>query len=454
MTPEHLRKLDEALSAYLDEMVVGMGRLERRRAMEAYVTGLLLDGERKSIEPMASRLVEDTREVEAMRQRLQQCVSQGTWSDEALRERLARKLETEVPELEALVVDDTGFPKKGQHSVGVARQYSGTLGRTDNCQVAVSLHLAGPRGSGCIGMRLYLPEDWVRDTARRKAVGVPETVGAARKWELALEQLDDALKWGVRRHVVLADAGYGNCREFREGLTARRLPYLVGVPGQHKVWPPGTAPHLPVKKAGEYGRPRTRFVTDSGVQPWTIEELARQLPEEEYRRVSWREGSRGTQSSTFAAVRIQVAEGHVVRKAPGTPEWLLCEWPQGEAAPTKFYLSSLPADTPLKRLVTLAKLRWRVERDYQEMKGEVGLDHFEGRTWRGFHHHATLCMVAHGFLALRRALSPPEQDAVDAAPGSTSPSAPAAAPHRPLPAVPPQTRSSRSSSRAVPHLIK
>ncbi|NTX51513.1 transposase [Myxococcus sp. CA039A] len=170
-----------------------------------------------------------------------------------------------------------------------------------------------------------------------------------------------------------------------------------------------------MKKAGEYGRPRTRFVTNSGVQPWTIEELARQLPEEEYRRVSWREGSRGLQSSTFAAIRIQPAEGHVVRKAPGAPEWLLCEWPAGEASPTKYYLSSLPSDTPLKRLVTLAQLRWRVEIDYQEMKGEVGLDHFEGRTWRGFHHHATLCMVAHGFRALRRALFPPEQDAVDAA---------------------------------------
>ncbi|RKG93770.1 IS701 family transposase [Corallococcus terminator] len=454
MTPAHLRKLDEALSAYLEEMVAGMGRLERRRAMEAYVTGLLLDGERKSIEPMASRLVEDVREVEAMRQRLQQCVSQGTWSDEGLRERLARKLEAQVPELEALVVDDTGFPKKGQHSVGVARQYSGTLGRTDNCQVAVSLHLAGPRGSGCIGMRLYLPEDWVKDAARRKAAGVPEAVGLARKWELALEQLDDALKWGVRRHVVLADAGYGNCREFREGLTARGLPYLVGVPGQHKVWPPGATPHRPVKKAGEYGRPRTRFVDDSGVQPWTIEELARQLPEEEYRRVSWREGSRGLQSSTFAAVRIQPAEGHVVRKEPGAPEWLLCEWSSGEAAPTKYYLSSLPADTPLKRLVTLAKLRWRVERDYQEMKGEVGLDHFEGRTWRGFHHHATLCMVAHGFLALRRALFPPEQDAVDAASGAPSASAPAVAPHRPLPALPAPRRRTHPTSRPLSHLIK
>ncbi|XWU98013.1 IS701 family transposase [Corallococcus exiguus] len=371
-----------------------------------------------------------------------------------MRERLARELEERLPEVEALVVDDTGFPKKGKHSVGVARQYSGTLGRTDNCQVAVSLHLAGARGSGCIGMRLYLPEEWATDKARRKAAGVPEEVCATRKWELALSQLDDALTWGVRKHVVLADAGYGNCREFREGLTARGLPYLVAVPGQHKVWHPGATPHLPVKKAGAYGRPRTRFVDDSGVQPWTIEELARQLPEEEYRRISWREGSRGTQASTFAAVRIQVADGHVVRKAPGAPEWLVCEWPPGEAAPTKYYLSSLPEDTPLKRLVTLAKLRWRIEHDYQEMKGEVGLDHFEGRTWRGFHHHATLCMVAHGFLALRRALFPPEEDSLDAAPGASTASASAAAPPRPLSAVPPQTRRSRSSSRTVTHLIK
>lgn len=409
-----MRKLDGELREYLESMVEGMGRLERRRAMEQYLTGLLLDGERKSVEPMAGRLVESPSEREAMRQRLQQCVAVADWSDEEMRRRLALKLEKKLPQLEAFVVDDTGFAKKGEHSVGVARQYSGTLGRTDNCQVAVSLHLAGERGSGCIGMRLYLPEPWAKDRKRRAAAGVPQQVRFAKKWQLALGQLDDALKWGVRKHVVLADAGYGDCREFRDGVRQRGLHYLVGVQGGHKVWPPGAQPQRPPPEPGKKGRPRSRYEA-KGTKPWAIEQLVLQFPKEQWHTVSWREGSKGEQSSRFAAVRVHTAERHVHGVAPSEEVWLLVQWPQGQKAPTKYAVCSLPATTPLKELARLWKLRWRVERDYQEMKGEVGLDHFEGRTWRGFHHHATLCMVAHGFLALRRALFPPEPSALDAA---------------------------------------
>jgi SRSO17 transposase len=412
-----MRQLDRELSEYMESMVEGLGRSERRRAMELYLTGLLLEGERKSIEPMAARLVKDEAQVDAMRQRLQQCVSAANWSDSEVRRRLARKLEAELSGVEAFVVDDTGFPKKGEHSVGVARQYSGTLGRTDNCQVAVSLHLAGDKGSGCIGMRLYLPEDWAGDAKRRAAAGVPREVRFERKWEIALAQLDEALKWGVRRHVVLADAGYGDAREFREAVRERGLHYLMGVQGTHKVWPPGAQPRQPPKVAGRNGRPRTRY-TAQGVEPWSIERLARELPEEDWHPVHWREGSRGKQSSRFAAVRVRSAARHVHGVAPGQEEWLLVEWPKNEEAPTKYALCSLPADTALKKLVRLWKLRWRVERDYQEMKQEIGLDHFEGRSWRGFHHHATLCAVAHGFLVLRRALFPPEDYALDAAAGA------------------------------------
>lgn len=221
MTPVQLRKLDRELTEFLDSMTVGMGRTERRRALGGYVTGLLLDGERKSIEPMAARLVKEAGQTEAMRQRLQQCVSGAAWDDFEMRRRLAQKLEQELPGLEALVIDDTGFPKKGVHSVGVARQYSGTLGRTDNCQVAVSLHLAGEKGSGCIAMRLYLPEEWTSDRRRMRAAGVPPKVGFKRKWELALEALDEALDWGVRHHVVVADAGYGDARQLRDGIRER-----------------------------------------------------------------------------------------------------------------------------------------------------------------------------------------------------------------------------------------
>lgn len=448
-----MRKLDAELREYIDSMVAGMGRQERRRAMELYLTGLLLDGERKSVEPMAGRLVDKEHEREAMRQRLQQCVTVADWSDAEMRRRLALKLEADLPQLEAFVVDDTGFAKKGSHSVAVARQYSGTLGRTDNCQVAVSLHLAGEQGSGCIGMRLYLPQQWAKSPKRRKAAGVPKGVRFQRKWQIALSQLDEALAWGVRQHIVLADAGYGDCRQFRDGVRERGLHYLVRVQGSHKVWPPGASPVRPAKVKGKNGRPCTRYQAD-GVAPWSIEQLARQVPKEEFHKVSWREGSLGEQSSRFAAVRVHSAERHVHGAAPSEQVWLLLEWPEDEKLPTKYYLCSLPAATPLKKLVYLAKLRWRVERDYQELKGEVGLDHFEGRTWRGFHHHATLCMVAHGFLALRRALFPPEDTALDLGRGTPPPSAPAAAPHRPLPALPAAHELPRSSSWAIAHVIR
>jgi SRSO17 transposase len=413
MNRRDLRRLDRELGEYIASMVEGMGRVERREALGAYVTGLLLDGERKSIEPIAARLVDDPREIEAMRQRLQQAVVIADWADNEMRGRLARKLDGELPAVEALVVDDTGFPKKGNHSVGVVRQYSGTLGRVDNCQVAVSLHLAGEAGSGCIAMRMFLPEAWTEDRRRCESAGVPEDIGFRKKWEIALDQIDAALRWGVRKHVVLADAGYGDASEFRRALRERSLRYVVGVQGDHRVWAPGTKLKPPHKQPGEPGRPRTRWTTDA--EPVKIRDLAKELGREAYSVVRWREGSRGKQSSRFIGWWVQTAEGHGrgPGRPPNEPEWLLCEWPDGEAEPTKFWLAALPQNTSLVALARLAKLRWRVERDYQELKQEIGLDHYEGRTWRGFHHHATLCAVAHGFLALRRALFPPEEE-VDA----------------------------------------
>jgi SRSO17 transposase len=429
MNRRDLRQLDRELRDYLESMTAGMGRRERRTSMATYVTGLLLDGERKSIEPIAARLVDDPAETEAMRQRLQECVVISGWSDAEVWTRLGRKLDTELPEVEAFVIDDTGFPKKGVHSVGVARQYSGTLGRIDNCQIAMSLHLAGERGSGCIGMQLYLPEHWAKDAARRKKAGVPEDVAFQEKWRMALGKLDAALEAGVRKHITLADAGYGDIGEFRAGLDERGLEYVLGVSSQAVVWPPESKPRLPKKKP--VGRPPSNY-RDEKHPPVSMADLAKRL---RYRQVNWREGSRGWQASRFAAARIRTAHKHSNGEPPGKEQWLLCEWPTKEPAPTKYWLSSLPATTPVRELVRLAKLRWRIERDYQEMKQELGLDHFEGRTWRGFHHHATLCAVAHGFLALRRALSPPEQTAVDAADGPPPPPAGAPALGRLLPAV-------------------
>jgi SRSO17 transposase len=408
MKRKDLDRLDADLSQYLDGLSSFLPRRDQRRALGWYVTGLLLDGERKSIEPIAGRLVDDPAEREAMRQRLQQIVSVARWGEEALFKALALKLDSELPAIEALVVDDTGFPKKGKFSVGVARQYSGTLGRRDNCQVAVSLHLAGEQGSGCIGLRLFLPESWTDDPARCRAAGVPEGTEHRPKWALALEQLGQALAHGVRKHVVLADAGYGDATEFRDGLEDFGLRYLVGVSGAHTVYPPGTVPCVPAAR-GARGRPPRRQVASR--DPLAINAVAKDM---DYRLVRWRTGSRGVQSSRFASARVYSAERRTKGRVVTEPLWLLCEWPRDDAEPKKFYFSNMPVSTSLKTLVRFAKLRWRVERDYQEMKQEIGLDHFEGRTWRGFHHHAALCAVAHAFLALQRALFPPE-DQVDAA---------------------------------------
>jgi SRSO17 transposase len=403
MNRKSLRRLDGELTSFLDEMFQGMGRRERGEAMRAYVSGLLLDGDRKSVVPMAARLVDDESEVQAMRQRLQECVAVSDWAEGEVWRRLAVHVARKFPGMEAYVIDDTGFPKKGNHSVGVQRQYSGTLGRIDNCQVATSTHLAGELGSVCIGMNLYLPESWADDAGRRKKAGIPAEVTFQEKWRTALAQLDAAVEAGLPKHVVLADAGYGDSGEFRSALSSRGLQFMVGVTPTAVVWPPEA--DLRVPPPPKLGRRPTRPRDDSH-PPVSLAKLAQRL---RFRKVSWREGTRGPQSSRFAAVRIHTAHKHGTGAPPGPCLWFLCEWPDGEAAPQRSWLSSLPEDTPLKTLVRLAKLRWRVERDYQDMKGEVGLDHFEGRTWRGFHHHVTLVAVAHAFLALRRALFPPNQ---------------------------------------------
>jgi len=343
---------------------------------------------------------------------------------------LALRLQ-EVLRPDAYVVDDTGFPKKGPYSVGVCRQYSGTLGRVDNCQVAPSLHVASDEGSGCIGMRLYLPEEWASDIKRRRLAGVPDDVVFKRKWEIALDLLDEALAAGLPHRVVLADAGYGDSTEFRDGLDARRLTYLVGVSSVRLVWPPGSNPRVPKRVAGP-GRPHTRF-RDGDRKPRSLTDIAETF---NYRKYTCPDGKGGTKSGYFAFTRVRSAERRTKGRAPSEELWLIGEWRPGNNE-RKFYFSNLPASTPKKELVRLLKLRWRVERDYQEMKGEVGLDHFEGRTWRGFHHHVTLCAAAHGFLAIQRRLFPPEDLSMDSAHGAPSHPGPADRQDRHMPAVPP-----------------
>lgn len=426
-----MKRVDRALNEFLDYVTDGMGRPERRRALAWYLTGLLLEGERKTVVSMAGRLVDEEGEVEAMRQRLQQCVTISAWADDEIWRRVARKVEDEV-EPEVFVIDDTGFPKKGRHSVGVARQYSGTLGRVDNCQVATSLHVASDDTSACIGIRLYLPEEWASDIKRRRTAGVPEEVVFRRKRELAIELLDRALAWGLAPRLTLADCAYGDSTDFRDALMERGCRYLVGISGDHVAWPPGSHPRPPRQKRGRGGHPRTRH-RDGNRKPRAIAEIAKRL---DYRSYNCPDGKGGTKAGLFAFARVHLAERRLKGRPPSDELWLVAEHRPSNNE-YKYYVSDLPPTTTKHELARIVKLRWRVERDYQELKGEIGLDHFEGRTWRGFHHHATLCAAAHAYLALQRRLFPPEVLSLDSADGAPpNPAAPLAA-HRHLSAVPP-----------------
>jgi SRSO17 transposase len=394
-------------SEYVDGLTTVVGRGDRAGPVKDYCLGLLMPGERKSVEPMAA-IVAPAR-VSAKHQSLLHLVGQAAWSDEAV---LAKARELVLPaieaqgKIEAWIVDDTGFAKKGVHSVGVARQYCGRLGKTDNCQIAVTLSIANHAASLPIAYRLYLPEDWTGDGARRKKAHVPDEVEFRTKPEIALEQIGSALAAGVAPGVLLADAGYGADGAFRSAVTGYGLTYVVGVQSTLSVWLPGAGP-LPPKPWSGRGRPPSRMHRDGEHAPVSAKTLAMGLSEEAWRSVPWREGSNETLSSRFAAVRTRPASRDWKFSTPRPLECLLIEWPEGEKEPTKYWLSTLPEDTSIDVLVDTAKLRWRIERDYEELKSELGLAHFEGRSWRGFHHHATLCIAAYGFLIRERAAIPP-----------------------------------------------
>lgn len=310
----------------------------------------------------------------------------------------------------AWIVDDTGFPKKGKHSVGVARQYCGQLGKQENCRVAVSLSVATWNSSLPIAYRLYLPESWTKDSERRKDVGVPEGIHFQTKPEIALDQIRLAVESELPRGVVLADAAYGTDNEFRAGLSELKLEYVVGVQSTMTVWGPGVEP-LPAKRWKGQGRPPTLLRRDRKHQPVSVQQLALALPRSAWKDVGWRQGVERTLRSRFAAVRVRPAHRDYWKTEPHAEEWLLVEWPREEPEPTKYWVSTLPASTTLKTLVKMAKHRWIIERDYEELKQELGLGHYEGRGWRGFHHHATLCIAAYGFLVAERSRFSPSAHA-------------------------------------------
>jgi SRSO17 transposase len=394
-------------SAYLEGLSSVIGHADRAKPLRDYCLGLMMPCERKSVEPMAAITAPDR--TAAQHQSLLHFIGEGGWSDEKV---LAKVRELVLPELErhgrieAWIIDDTSFPKKGRHSVGVARQYCGELGKQDNCQVAVTLSIANHDASLPVAYRLYLPKEWASDRKRRRKVGVPDEISFKTKPEIALAQIRWAQEAGLPRGAVLMDAGYGVDTDLRTSITALGLRYVAGIQSHTTVWAPGTGPRPPKKWSG-HGRPPKLLRRDGKHKPASVKKLALALPERAWRTITWREATGEKLSSRFARVRVRVAHRDYWLADSRPEEWLLIEWPDGEKEPIKYWLSTLPEDVAFRQLVDIAKLRWRIERDYQELKQEVGLGHFEGRGWRGFHHHATLCIAAYGFLISEREKIPP-----------------------------------------------
>ena len=379
------------LIEFAEEMYGSLARCDQRAKGEQYVRGLLLEGRRKSIQPMAARLPDGDE------QGLQQFITDSPWRDAPVRRRLAVRMTGEICP-EGWVVDDTGVPKDGRFSPGVAHQYCGALGKTANCQVLVSVNAAADRASCPLGWRLFLPQSWDRDEDRRERARIPEDVRHVPKWQLALEIIDELIVWGLARQVVQADGGYGDITAFRLGLEERALEYVVQVKGVTSAQPAEATPVAPDYQGR--GRPRAARYPE---KPRSLRELVLAAGREPVRTVGWREGDRGPLASQFIAIRVRPANDTQRQDDGVLPErWLLAEWPESKNEPIKYWLSNLPADTPLITLVRLAKLRWRVEHDYRELKQCLGLDHYEGRTYRGLHHHLTSVTVAHAFLTCCR----------------------------------------------------
>lgn len=380
-----------ALVEFAAEMYGPLVRCDQRAKGEQYVRGLLLEGRRKSIQPMAARLPDG--DVEG----LQNFITDSPWDDEPVRRRLARRMTGEI-EPAGWIVDDTALPKDGRFSPGVAHQYCGALGKTANCQVLVSVNAASDRASCPVGWRLFVPKSWDHDQQRRGRARIPEDVRHVPKWQLALEIISQLLEWGLERRVVQADGGYGDITAFRTGLEERELEYVVQVKGVTSAQPAGAVPVIP-----EYqGRGRPPVPRYPGKR-LSLRELVLAAGREQARTIDWREGDRGPLASQFIALRVRPANDAQRDQDGVLPErWLLAEWPNSKDEPVKYWLSNLSPATPIVTLVCLAKLRWRVEHDYRELKQCLGLDHYEGRTFCGLHHHLTCVTVAHAFLTCCR----------------------------------------------------
>jgi SRSO17 transposase len=382
--------------------LASLPRRDQRARGGCYLRGLMLEGRRKSIEPMAARLG-----GEVHYQALHHFVAVSPWEWRPVRRRLAERL-VGVLGPTVWAADDTGFPKDGDHSVGVQRQYCGTLGKTANCQLGVSVNAVTEQASCPLDWRLFMPEGWDEDAMaqRRAACHLPDSVRHRPKWQLVLDMLDALEGWGLRPPVLVADAGDGEVGAFRQGLDDRQIPYVVQVKADTSAYREQTQPTVaPYKGRGRRPRPRYRD------KPVSLRQLALHAGPQAGVELVWRRGSKGLQRSRFLALRVRPAgvtpRRQAAVRAGGAGwelpvRWLLVQWPTGKPEPVTYWLANLPATTPLVELVRLGKLRWRVEQDYRELKGALGLDHFEGRSFAGWHHHVTLVLVAHGFLTLER----------------------------------------------------
>ncbi|MDV9175039.1 IS701 family transposase [Streptomyces sp. W16] len=397
-----VERLRGELAEFVADVFGSLPRRDQRRWGECYLRGLMLDGRRKSIQPMADRLPDGNMQA------LQQFVNQSPWDPLPVRRRIARRL-SEVLTPEVWVIDDVSFPKCGTASAGVARQYCGALGKRANCQVAVSVHAATDTASCPLQWQLYLPREWTDEPDRCRRAGIPDSVGRQEKWRLALGLLDTLAEWELKAPVVVADAGYGTSTPFRLALEERELSYVLALTGKETAHPEDVEPHRPAY--GGLGPPTLpRYRTP----PQALSLHAVQTPLAHFTEVTWRQGSKGPMTSAFTVLSVRPAGKQSLAAAQqaggGHYQWdgvlpartVLVEWPVGQAAPTGYWISNLPATTPVEDLVRWAKMRWRIEHDYRELKHGLGLDHFEGRTWRGWHHHVTLVTAAQAFLTLRR----------------------------------------------------
>ena len=409
LSERELARVRGRLVQFTGEIFESMRRKDQRGWGEVYVRGLMLDGKRKSIEPMAARLPDGDEQC------LQQFVNQSPWDEAAVRRALARRMGRELS-AEAWVIDDTGFPKFGKMSAGVARQYSGALGKVGNCQIGVSINLASAEASCPLDWRLFIPSEWDDpggfNQDRRAKARLPEDVHHTEKWRLALEMIDELIGWAIKPPVVLGDGAYGDITELRTGLEDREIEYVLDLKGVTSAYREDVKPTQPPKLDGRGRPPGSRYRED----PSSLKDLALAAGKNAAVTVTWREGTRGKMNSRFLALRVRPANIGLRQTAHKNGEelpvaWLICEWPSKASEPTKYWLSNLPADTELKQLVHLAKIRWRIEQDYRELKDALGLDHFEGRTYRGWNHHVTLVTVAHAFLTLERRRRPPTRAA-------------------------------------------